>query len=360
MGAIAELPANQACLDRLTSEVINQGLCVACGACLGLCPHLIFLDGQVAAPDACGLSEGRCIDLCPMDPAPEPATRRQELHQALGSSYQPPIGPVIEAWQGRAVAADLQGKVQYGGVVSELVSLALEEGLVGEAVVTVAGQRGVPQGARAKNRPEVLAAAGSIYAGGGALGELNRALAEPADHSLAVVGLPCQVLAIAGMKSHPRYPAAAQRLGLVIGLFCTMNLPVRGLRRLLQAEGVEGPVLKSDFPPPPAGVYQVWNQSGLHELPIEKVRDIRFSGCALCPDLTAELSDLSVGACEGRPGLNTILVRTSAGAKLVERARKLGRLELEPAAAESMDHLQIAATNKRARAEQARAERQHG
>ncbi|RJX34249.1 MAG: hypothetical protein C4525_07700 [Desulfarculus sp.] len=360
MGAAAELPAAEACLDRLLSQVIAEGLCVACGACLGLCPHLIFLDGRVAAPDACGLSEGRCIDLCPLDPAPEPAARRQRLHQALGSSYLPPIGPVQQAWQGRAPAADLQGKAQYGGVVSELLSLALEEGLVGEAVVTVAGQRGAPQGARARNRQEVLAAAGSIYAGGGALGELNRALAEPTDHPLAVVGLPCQVLAAANMKAHPRYPAAAQRLGLVVGLFCTMNLPARALRGLLKEEGVQGPVLKSDFPPPPAGVFQVWTQAGLRELPIAKLRDIRFPGCAFCPDLTAELADLSVGACEGRPGLNTILVRTPAGAALIERARERGRLELEPAAAESMAHLKQAAENKRARAAQARTERQHG
>lgn len=360
MATAAQVPASQACLDRLVSQVIAPGLCVACGACLGLCPHLIFLDGQVAAPDPCGLDQGRCLELCPLDPGRDPASRRRELHAALGSAYEPPLGPVLEAWQGRAVAPDLQGKVQYGGVVSELLSLALEEGLVGEAVVTVPGERGAPQGGRARSRAEVLAAAGSIYAGGGALGELNRALAQEASHPLAVVGLPCQVLATASMKAHPRYPAAAQRLGLVIGLFCTMNLPARGLRSLLQEEGVEGPVVKSDFPPPPAGIYQVWTQEGYHEVDIEKVRDIRFAGCAYCPDLTAELADLSVGAREGQPGLNTILVRTPAGAELIKRAMGLGRLELEPAAGESLEHLREAARNKRARAEQALKERPHG
>jgi coenzyme F420 hydrogenase subunit beta len=253
MNLAAQLPASQPCQDRLLEQVIAPGLCVACGACLGLCPHYLFLDGRVAAPDACDLEEGRCLDLCPVAMEQDAAPRRAELAQKLGLDTEPPIGTVLSAWQGRALSPELEGKAQYGGVVSELLSLALEEGLVDEAVLTVPGARGAPQGALARTREEVLAAAGSIYAGGGALGELNRALARDEEHPLAMVGLPCQVLATAGMKAHPRYPAAKQRLGLVIGLFCTMNLPARELRNLLQDEGVEGPVVKSDFPPPPAG-----------------------------------------------------------------------------------------------------------
>ncbi len=346
----------QPCQDQLVQQVIAPGLCVACGACLGLCPHYLFMDGRVAAPDKCDLAEGRCLELCPVALEQDPAPRRAGLAADLGLEMEPPMGPVLAAWQGRAQAPALKGKAQYGGVVTELLSLALEEDLVSEAVLTTSGKKGAPQGVLAKTRDEVLAAAGSIYAGGGALGELNRALASEDQHALALVGLPCQVLAAAAMKTHPRYEAAKERLGLVIGLFCTMNLPARELRNLLSDEGVEGPVLKSDFPPPPAGIYQVWTEDGYHEVDIEKLRDIRFSGCGLCPDLTAEFTDLSVGACEGRPGLDTILVRSQAGADLVQRALEAGRLELEPADEESMEHLREAAANKRQRAAEAKQE----
>jgi coenzyme F420 hydrogenase subunit beta len=257
---------------------------------------------------------------------------------------------VIAAWQGRALAEDLQDRAQYGGVVSELVALALAEGLVGEAVLTSPGPRGAPQGARARNRAEVLAAAGSIYAGGGALGQLNQALGEQAEHPLALVGLPCQVLAAQRMRNHPRYPRAAQRIGLIIGLFCTMNLPARGLRSLLARHGVSGPVSKSDFPPPPAGIFQVWSGGEYFELPLEEVRGLRYPGCAACPDLTAEPADISVGACEGRPGWNTILVRSGPGQALVNLAKNLGLIELEPAAPDSLEHLNQAAAAKRQRA----------
>ncbi len=335
-------------LERLLAEVINPGLCVACGACLGLCPHLIFLDGQVAAPDACGLAGGRCWDLCPVAQRGEPG------------GAQGPTGPVLGAWQGRATAQDLQGRVQYGGVVSELLSLALEQSLVQEAVVTAAGLRGAPQGIRVSDRTGVLGAAGSIYAGGGGLGQLNRALAEEASHPLAVVGLPCQVQALGAMKAHPGHPRAAERIGLIIGLFCTMNLPWRELRKLLAKHGVHAPLSRADFPPPPAGIFQVWSSGLYHELPLEEVRAIRYPGCAGCPDLTAEGADLSVGACEGLPGWNTILARTHAGAALLELAANRGRLELEPARPASLEHLSQAALAKRQRAAAWREERRRG
>ncbi|MCF8040779.1 MAG: Coenzyme F420 hydrogenase/dehydrogenase, beta subunit C-terminal domain [Desulfarculaceae bacterium] len=335
-------------LERLLAEVINPGLCVACGACLGLCPHLIFLDGQVAAPDACGLSSGRCYAFCPV------------AQRGGSGESQGPIGPVLGAWQGRATAKDLQGRVQYGGVVSELLALALEQSLVREAVVTAAGLRGSPQGVRVTERAGVLGAAGSVYAGGGALSRLNQALAEDSGHPLALVGLPCQVAALQAMKASPEHPQAAQRIHLVIGLFCTMNLPWRGLRGLLARHGVQAPIGRADFPPPPAGIFQVWSNGAYHELPLEDVRALSYPGCAGCPDLTSEGADLSVGACEGKPGWNTILARTNAGAGLLELAAEKGLLELRPADPASMEHLTQAASAKRKRAAAASEEHPNG
>jgi coenzyme F420 hydrogenase subunit beta len=336
-------------LDRLKTEVLDAGLCVACGACVGLCPHLIFHDGLVAAPDDCGLSQGRCYDLCPQALEPGQEAKRNELHSLRGQKLEPPLGPYRAAWQAKATATDLEGKVQYGGVVSTLTALALEQGLIDEAVLTQAGKRGAPQGARVRDRAGVLTAAGSLYAAGGSLQALNLALAEDAGHKLGLVGLPCQALAAASMKAHPDYPAAAQRLGLVIGLFCTWNLSARGLRALLAAEDVGGPVKKYDIPPPPAEIFVVETDAGTKEIPLTKVREKTLPGCALCPDMTAELADISVGAVEGRPGWNTVLVRSEVGETLLNEADKLGLITLEEPARESLDHLRMAAEGKRAR-----------
>lgn len=344
--------------DFLRRQVLDPGLCVVCGGCVGLCPHMVLHDGLVAAPDACGLDQGRCYDICPQAADPDPDAKRAALLAAQGRELAPPLGPVLEAWWGRGLTSELTARAQYGGVVSTLAVLALESGWIGEAVLTQAGAKGAPEGVRAVGRQDVIAAAGSIYAGGGALAAMNQALAEDGDHPLGLVALPCQALAAASARAHPAYPRAA-RLKLVIGLFCTMNLSARGLRRVLAEAGVTSPVLRADFPPPPAAVLEVGTAKGGLSIPLNKVRPATFKGCALCPDLSAELADVSVGAAEGNPKLNTIIARTPLGQELVELARSKGLLELSPVPAESWEHLSLAAANKRARARAAWPERHH-
>lgn len=356
--AAQKQPSPQAGLDGLRRQVLEPGLCVVCGGCVGLCPHLALFDGQVAAPDDCGLERGRCLEVCPQALGNGLDQQRDALLRSRGQAPSPPLGPVLEAWWGWATAPDLAQRAQYGGVVSTLAALALEQGLIGEAILTQAGTRGAPEGLRALSRADVIAAAGSIYAGGGALAQLNQALAEPESHALGLVGLPCQALAANSMRALPDYPQA-QRLKLVIGLFCTLNLSARGLRGVLKQAGVSEPVLRADFPPPPAGVLEVTSARGMTRIPLEQVRPATLAGCALCPDLTAELADVSVGAAEGQPGLNTVIARTPQGRELVELARQRGLLELQPVPAESWSHLSTAAANKRARATQAWQERHH-
>jgi coenzyme F420 hydrogenase subunit beta len=292
-------------------------------------------------------------------PHADPEARRRELLAARGLGAEAPLGAVARAWQGRAVAADLAGRVQYGGVVSALTALALEQGLIHEAVLAQAGERGAPEGVRVRDRQGVLACAGSVYAAAGSLMALNQALAEPAGHPLGVVALPCQSLGVAAMAAHPHYPAA-KRVKLVIGLFCTLNLSARGLRGVLAEAGVEGAVTRSDFPPPPAGVLVVSTRRGVSEVPLEKVRPAQLAGCGLCPDLTAEAADLAVGAAEGSPGYNTIIARTPAGLELVELALAKGLIEARPVPEDSWAHLSTAAANKRGRAQTAREARHHG
>ena len=60
----------------LIEKVINQGTCVGCGACVGLCPYFHYFDGKVAVIDRCGADTWRCLQLCPRagyeDTSPQP------------------------------------------------------------------------------------------------------------------------------------------------------------------------------------------------------------------------------------------------------------------------------------------------
>ena len=72
--------------------------------------------------------------------------------------------------------------------------------------------------------------------------------------------------------------------------------------------------------------------------------------CALCLDMTAEFADISVGSVEGIESWNTVLVRTPAGAELIERAVSKGLLEADELPAANLAHLKEAALLKKKRA----------
>ena len=74
------------------------------------------------------------------------------------------------------------------------------------------------------------------------------------------------------------------------------------------------------------------------------------NSCSICTDLTAELSDLSVGVLEGRTDLNTLIVRTARGEDLADRAEKDGFLVTAEIPPENLEHLRMAAANKKRRA----------
>ena len=65
--------------------------------------------------------------------------------------------------------------------------------------------------------------------------------------------------------------------------------------------------------------------------------------------MTCEFSDLSVGVMEGRPDMNTLIVRTDRGRKIVEEAEKEGYLTLSAMPEENREHLIWAAGNKKRR-----------
>jgi coenzyme F420 hydrogenase subunit beta len=116
-------------------------------------------------------------------------------------------------------------------------------------------------------------------------------------------------------------------------------------------------VAKTDVPPPPASVFEVHANGSRTTIPLEEVRTYIRPACDLCPDMTAELADISVGSAEGIEGWNTLLVRTEAGERLVEAALARGLLETGPLPQANYEHLAEAAMNKKRRAFRRVAER---
>src|SRR5512136_1974284 len=114
-------------LKGLESKVLDRGQCAACGACLSLCPYLRSWQGKAVKLDECDLAEGRCFSFCPRTEVDLDA-----LHRAVfGKGYEDiETGPLRRVVMARALAPEFTKRAQNGGVVSALVDLALEEGVI--------------------------------------------------------------------------------------------------------------------------------------------------------------------------------------------------------------------------------------
>jgi coenzyme F420 hydrogenase subunit beta len=109
-------------------------------------------------------------------------------------------------------------------------------------------------------------------------------------------------------------------VALTIGVFCNWALDHRQLVAYLSERMDITEITGMDIPPPPTEVLLVQTRTGQAHFPLEEIRKLIPPTCFICPDMTAEWTDVSVGMYEQRPGWNTLLVRTRTGAELVDKA----------------------------------------
>jgi coenzyme F420 hydrogenase subunit beta len=331
----------------LQSEVLARSLCSLCGACVGMCPYWATYKGRVVGLDECNLTQGRCYVFCPRT-----SLDLELLSQTLfGVPYAADeLGTTQQITMARAKDDGIRAKAQYGGTVTALTSFALEQGLIDAAVLTASDDGMLPGGALATSAAQVRDRAGSNYVASPTLAAFNRESGRQDIQRIGVVATPCQALALAKMRASPlENRNNVDKLKLVIGLFCTWALRYDDFARFLAEKVPLGRIVKFDIPPPPANVFQVFTDSQRLDIPLDEVRPFIRSGCEVCLDMTAEFSDISVGAAEGVAGWNTLIVRTNAGRELVEAAKAKGVIETQPLPDQNLAHLKEASLNKKKR-----------
>jgi coenzyme F420 hydrogenase subunit beta len=331
----------------LEREVIKTDLCVLCGACLGLCPYFRAHRGKIVLTDSCNLARGRCYAFCPRTPTDLDGLSRR----TFGKPYSPdPLGEHRRVVMARSQDKAVLAKAQYGGVASALVAGALKDRRIDAAVLTKRGKDLLSAGQLVATKAQTLACAGSNYIASPTLEAFNRGAERPFE-KLAAVGTPCQALALAKMRANPLENGNhIEKLALVVGLFCTWALSYRELLSFLKPEFAVEQIGKMDIPPPPANVFQMKLPGGPKSVSLDEVRKFIRPACTVCLDMTAEFSDLSIGAVEGVPGWNTVIVRTEEGEELVEEARRKRRIQLREIPEPNLAHLREAARLKKKRA----------
>lgn len=336
----------------LDDYVIGKDLCVACGACEGMCPYWHSMRGKLMHDFECSREEGRCVSFCPRMPTDLAALRDRFFDP---SSVAGELGPFRGLCLTRAADPAIRAGSQHGGTVTALTELALAEGFIDAAVLSKASGGLSPAGVLAVTAEEARACRGSSFQIPATLSVLNEALKEGRYRKIGVVGTPCKTLAVYKMKSEPvpDRDYHADHIGMVIGLFCGWGLDWDGLAALIGQRADPASIRRIDIPPSRYHCMTLEGESGKTEIDLDEVTPLVRKSCRFCTDMTAEFADISVGGArsgdgwEVDKGWNQTIIRTEQGKRLLEKARTKGVLEFKEAPPGALAKLKGASLSKK-------------
>lgn len=340
--------------EKTVHLVVENKLCIGCGACFGVCPltaiHMIYCSSnQTNIPiidfNICNECS-YCVSVCPGINMPLPKYGDTAFKLRAHSNE---IGYYIKCFVGHAVDEELRFKASSGGIASALSLFLLESGYV-ESVASTGMKEGEPLEANTvlcRTAESVLRTIGSKYCPT----QPNSVLKEKdlkSINSLAFIGLPCH---IHGMNNSKNYNPLKKINLFMIGLFCgglrakeathwifkKNNIPLSSVAKIqYRGDGWPG-VMKI-----------VMKDDKVKEIPYGKYDDQFFDSwvpwrCTICLDATAEVADISLGDAWRLPvfvndtiGTSLIIARTEKGLELIEEAAKRGIIKISPLEVEAV------------------------
>jgi coenzyme F420 hydrogenase subunit beta len=332
-------------------HVYDDGLCMQCGTCEGVCPtgsvslqwdlrvgHRLRLDEQ-SCTDC-----GRCHDACPgpgLDFSPGSWWRERNE----GAPFEDFLGPWRRLWFAWSADPEARHAGASGGVATTLMQTALETHAV-DAVVAVRLSAADPlkaEGVICRSPEDVVACRGSKYNVVAINTVLRRILDEPGRY--AVVGLPCHIQGLRLAQRSSR--RLRERIILSLGIFCGLTNEPRATAVLARQAGLDPAELRDVSyrgPGWPGGMRLVDRLGTVRLRAYPDYIDRGFMAlvpprCRVCPDALAELADVSVGDAwlqrfTGSDGVSDIITRTPVGDGLLEEAAR--RLVLQAASPQEM------------------------
>lgn len=270
------------------------------------------------------------------------------------------LGKYKEVFAARSTDKEILKIAQDGGIVTGLLSYALDEKIIEGAVVAGPGDEfWKPQPIVAMTSDELKAAAGTKYTFSPNVWMLKKAVRQYGIEKLGTVGIPCQLMGIRKMQTYPfgvRF--LADKIKLLIGIFCMENFSYSSLQTFisekmgLSLELVE----KMDIG---KGKFWVYTQDDVYTLPLKETHGYEQAGCKLCNDYVAELADVSTGSVGTPDGWSTVFLRTDTGESIFKDALEAGLFETKPIeeVKPGLGMLEKLASQKKEKAEKTVAER---
>lgn len=339
-------------------RILDEGKCIGCGLCASLFPDKLEMalgSGGYLRPAAgrplTDAETETIYGVCPgvvQAGLPETAAEVDEVW-----------GPIVDIVMAHASDPETRHRAATGGVLTALCQFLLASGRV-QSVLQVAAGGLRPSFGRAqvsRGRADLMQGAGSVYGPAAPLAELHAQLAR--GEPFALVAKPCDTSAVRLLgRSDPR---VGELITHFLTPVCGGIMPPFGMEAFLKREGIapesvaavsyrgngcpgptrfelkDGTVVEKTY-------LDFWgSDSSLWHLPWR---------CKVCPDGTGEAADIAAADAwpggapteemmENDPGSNAVIVRTEAGAELLQAAAEAGYLTLEgPATTRDLDDWQ--------------------
>ena len=335
-------------------DVVSQKLCVRCGACKSLCPqNAIEFDEnnypRLAKAGGPCIRCAVCSSVCPGKDVPIPRLYREVHHAEY--DHENILGVVDYACLSSSAHEEVRQLGSSGGTVTQLLLTLMRKGIIRKALLA-GNSPSEPWKGRsfiAQTEAEVLASAQSKYTIIPQLECLDELL--DSGDPFALVGLPCHLHAFRKLQS--LRPEIAANAKLVVGLFCHMNVEMKGTLRLLERAGVTPlDVERIEYRSGPWPGQAVAHLRNGEVRPLHGPKDAFTDGtvkylkllyypqrCLLCMDYSSELADISVGDPWLRDrngdythpeGHSLTLVRTPQGKRIFDQVLQSGDIRSLP------------------------------
>jgi coenzyme F420 hydrogenase subunit beta len=322
----------------LINEVQRLDFCGRCGGCVSFCSadNLGALKiGDAGMPafadeEKC-LHCGICYMICP---------NTHDLDEELKkrAKWEPPMGLIFDLTSAQTTNPTVGERCTDGGVVTSLLLYLMDNHMIDAALVSRGDGPFHRAPLLAMTGEEIISAAGSHYDESFHVAELGshystyspamyelKRLREGHVDRVAMVGTPCQINTVRKMQLLKVIPSDV--IKYCFGLFCMENFSFNDLQMgplskkygfdLTQVVKVN---VKEDF-------FAYLKDGRVIHIPFEDIDSIARPACMVCPDFSAEFSDISFGGLGSSEGYTTILIRSEKGRWVYREALTAGYIK---------------------------------
>jgi coenzyme F420 hydrogenase subunit beta len=331
--------------------VVKRGLCTGCGTCVSICPTKAI---SIAVDTRLGIylpkidsskcsSCTSCYDVCPgLAVNFKLLSRNVSPPQETTKPNSVLLGNYLNCYVGYATDNAVRFDSSSGGIATQLLVFALEEGIIDGALVTRMNKDRPlePEPFIARTTEEIRDASKSKYCPVPANTVFREILEKEGKY--AVVGVPCHIHGL--RKAQAVNKKLKERIVFSIGLLCSHNDSFNSTKYMLKRLKVNSRDVSqisyrgAGWP----GILKITKKSGeTVECPFHdwiKPHEYCFftpSRCLVCCDGAAELADISTGDAwlpdysKDHIGTSVFVSRSAIGEKILQQAKAKGKLAMK-------------------------------